>query len=337
MVLLYNQQTQRGYKLTQLTFKGNDIRSDIEQDGYSLVSNGIEDNDAVDELIESYARFTDNLPDPEPETMNAMIVDTSRLDAINYSADKQPEWHKYRTNHPQPAKPGGYTNRSLQIATLRQFQRDKTSGGNAITDDPKEYYHFHPNSLGKMAVQHQQFGWGKIPPEVLVLNMRFARIHELAYLAIKNNLSLLEESHPELTTRYITPDDLNNNSPIRLVFYHLGQGDILAGGHYDKSAFTMQVAESHMGLRVQNPETGSMIQVRRPANLGVAFPGFLWRQMYPDSQLSPTWHDVINLNEINDGQKLRGQNCARWALIWFCNTDSLDVPQISDTHSMSSF
>jgi hypothetical protein len=321
--------TERGYKLGQLSFEGEILRNEMGGKGYALVQHGLEDG--TNELIQAYARFTDNLPEPELETMSLMISDVTKLDELDYSMDKQVEWHKYRTNHPQFAKPGGYTNRSLQIAALREFDRDTTLDGKVIQDDPKEYYHYHPNSMADISRQHGKFGWGGLPSELFALNLRFSAVHKLAREAITSTLSLIEEDHPELTSLYARPRDLDI-SPLRLVFYHKDQGEVLAERHLDKSSLTMQLAESHMGLRAWNPQTNKMETVRRPAGSGVVFPGVLWNQMYSGSEFSPTWHDVINLEEPNEGQILRGQNCARWALIWFTNVEILDIPQKSDTH-----
>lgn len=328
-IILFNKQSED--KLVQLAFEDDVLRSDIEQMGYSLTSHGIS-KDEIDAVISAYAEFTDNLTDPDPETLNRMITNPDELDEIDYLADTQRDWHKYRTNHPQLAKPGGYTNRSLQVTTLRQFGRGFLENGNPIVDDPKEFYHFHPNSLSKMLEQHKEFGWGHIPPEVYALNRRFLTIHRLARAAITGVLIELEEDHPELLSRYSGPKDLDD-SPLRLIFYHPGQGDILAAPHKDKSSFTMQIAESHMGLRVMNPQTKKMELVKRPAESGVVFPGFSWDKMYPQSTLQTTEHDVINIDEANAERWLRGQFCARWALIWFSNSNELEIPKKTDTHS----
>ncbi len=320
--------------MKQLTFEGSVLLGDISSQGFSLVDHGIHP-DEIDGLMEAYAKFTDNLPDPELETMNNMMVDVTNLDRLDYHQDNQVEWHKYRTNHTQFAKPGGYTNRSLQVAALHKFDRDVLPNGERIEDDPKEFYHFHPNSFRKIEKTHEQFDWGKIPPEVSTLHMRFSTIHRLAREAIINTLTIAEQTHPELTSKYARAQDLDN-SPLRLLFYHPGQGDYLAAGHYDKSSFTMQIAESHMGLRAQNPQTHTMEAVRRPANKGVVFPGFLWTQMYPDSELSPAWHDVVNINELNDARSLHGRNCARWALIWFTNSEAFNLPQKTETSRVES-
>jgi len=323
----------RGYKLSQTTFEGIGLSSSIAEKGFALVEHDIT-TDEIDALISAYATFTDELPDPDLFTVHSMIKDSEHLDDLSYASDHKRQWHKYRTNHPQYAKPGGYTNRSLQIKALRFYGRDHDAIGKPVEDDPKEYYHYHPNSLVKMKAMHDEFGWGPIPPEVIALHTRFATIWRLANTAMSSTFQLLEEEHPELMSRFTRPEDLAT-SPLRLIFYHPGQGDILAGGHYDKSTFTMQIAESHLGLRARNPVTQEMGLVQRPAKEAAVFPGLLWDRMYPDSSLEPTWHDVINMDEVNPGLNIRGRKCARWALIWFSNSTALNIPQKADTHTIA--
>lgn len=321
--------------LGQLTIEGCILREEMAQNGYALLDSPI-GVDVVEALISAYADFTDNLPDPEIETMDRMISDATDLDALDYSQDKQPIWHKYRTNHPQYAKPGGYANRSLQIATLRSSGRDTQPDGQLIEDDPKEYFHFHTDGLVKMQSLHSELDWGSIPPEVITLQSRFATIHRLALESVIKVMRLLEEDHQDLLKIYGQPRDLYG-SPIRLIFYHKDQGPVLAGGHFDKSSLTQQIAESHVGLRVRNPHTKEMEYVRRSPNKSVLFPGVLLPKMFPDTELTPAWHDVTNNDELNEGRNIvRGRNCARWALIWFSNVQGLEVPRKQDTHTETS-
>lgn len=300
--------------MSQLTFEGNIAREELTERGFTLMEHGIS-VDAIDSLIAAYADFTDNLPDPDLKTMSAMITDPEKLDEIDFSRDRQKGWHKYRTNHPFIFKPGGYTNRSLQARALREFQ------GIEIEDDPKEYYHFLPSSTALMNQQRETYEWGALPPEVERLNTHFARIHSLGSKAIRGLMGRVEETYPELSDKIITPEDLLQ-SPLRLLFYHPGQGDVLAGGHYDKSVFTAQLAESHEGLRIRDPESGEMQEIRRSPDQAVMFAGSLLTldHVYPDSAIRPGWHDVINIDVANEARSLHGNNVARWALIFFANS-----------------
>jgi hypothetical protein len=326
--------------LAQATLEGSVLRTNISEQAYALVEHGIS-SDLIDELVNAYATFTDSeeYSTPDLETINSMLNTFDKegeidLDVLDYHRDTNFEWHKYKTNHPQHAKPGGYTNRSLQVEALRAFGRDiSPKTGLPLEDDPKEFYHYHPDGTEVMSNIHKKYGWGSIPPEVLELHARFSPIHQLARQAITETFRILEDDCPELINKYVRPEDLDN-SPLRLIFYHDGQGDVLAAEHRDKSTMTMQIAESHMGLRVRNPETREMQLVRRSAKEGVLFPGLLYPTMHKEvgTALPPTYHDVINLDESNDSRALHGRNCARWALIWFTNAELFRIPEKHETH-----
>lgn len=319
------QQTTEGF----LTFQ------EVKENGFALIDHSVSP-DLVDALITDYATFTDNFPDPTPETMNNMIVDPNNLDALDRSADIQAEWHKYRTNQPHYAKPNGYTNRSFQADVLRNFGRKvldlKTGELVDAYEDPKEYFHYAPGHRQAMESAHEEFGWGPIPSEVSTLLTRFHTIHGLAKSAMSSFYGKLEETHPELV-KYVRPEDLDI-SPIRLLFYHPGQGDVLAGGHYDRGLGTLQIAESHQGLRIRNAHTGEMEMVQRNPRTGVAFPALKWTDGLAGSELQPLWHDVVNSDIPNESRNLHGKNVVRWSLIFFTNSKALGEDSIkSRTHT----
>lgn len=309
----------------QLSFEGLAMQEDLKTRGYTLIDHHIPD-DAIDELVATYAEFTDNHPTPEPATVVDIIEyrEKKRLDDLARHKDTQKEWHKYRTNHPFIFKPGGYTNRSLQADSLRahglQVWDEKKQQYEYLIEDPKEFYHFLPSGLTLINQQHKEFEWGHVPPEVENLHSKFATIHNIASKAVTQTLGTFEDIYPDIH-QILTPKDLNN-SPLRLLFYHPGQGDELAGGHYDKDIFTWQLAESHEGLRVGNPTSGEMQNIIRDPEKAAVFMGNLitLEHIHPESPIQPGWHDVINVDRANKGRTLHGQNVARWALIYFTNS-----------------
>ena len=323
--------------MPQLTFEGSRLHEDVLNQGFALVSHDIP-SEAIDELVAAYAAFTDGLPDPSLELMSRMLPDEADpeklghlLDELDQSQDTGGEWHKYRTNHLLPPyhKPGGYTNRSLATEALLAVR------GVRLKDDPKEYYHYHPQAYGALRAMHRDRGWGPIPPEVGALHGKFQVVRQMASTAIWRISRELEENHPELCDRMMTPRNVEF-SPMRLIFYHPGQGPMLAGGHYDKSLNTLQIAESHEGLRVRDPSRADepwdgpaeddprMQLLVRPPDQGVFFQGKLWTapDAFPHSPHQPGWHDVVNLPTPNEGRILHGRNCARWSLIWFTRSEA---------------
>lgn len=204
--------------MSQLSFGGDLLQTELVERGYSLVEHGISD-DAIDALIQSYANFTDNLDDPSLEIMYAMIKDPNKLDDLAYENDTAKDFHKYRTTHPYVFKPGGYSNRSLQTRALREV------GGLELADDPKEFYHFLPNGLPIIEQRHREYGWKPVPPEVTDLHSKFTVIHQMGMRAVQDIFARMEEHHPELLSKVVTRQDLDN-SPIRLVVYHPGQAEL---------------------------------------------------------------------------------------------------------------
>lgn len=122
----------------QRTLEGAWLLNEIGQRGYAEFHHEIPD-EQIEYLIDRYADFTLNHPDPLPETMDAMlpskpsVIDlknpafydnhkkfltgnwvAKKLDELDDSKDTQTEWHKYRTNVYAVGKPDGYTNRSFQ-------------------------------------------------------------------------------------------------------------------------------------------------------------------------------------------------------------------------------
>lgn len=321
--------------MSQITFEGQQLHDDVLEQGYSFIDHGAAVEE-VDALIKSYADFTDGLPDPSTDVMNGMITNPDELDDLDRSQNPGAPWNKYHTNYPEFAKPGGYTNRSLQTAALLAHDRKITNPTTgqlvAPEDDPKEYYHFHPRSTVAMSRQASELGYTPLPAEVHQLHARFARIHHLGAEAVTAAYQRLEESHPDLIPKHFGPKDVAS-SPVRLLFYHPGQGDVLAAGHYDKATSTIQIAESHLGLWIRDPRTGL---ITRTPDLGVFFLGKSWKNpnAYPDSELKPGWHGVISKPELAEGRQLHGNNVARWAIIFFANSVAAGtILNKSETHT----
>ncbi len=311
----------------QLSFDGNqtvgDLKSRLEEFGAVEFEQNISDY-LVDQTIEAYADFTDNVPEATLETYNKMIVagnDSAwvckRLDnprrrfaGVN-SGDF--EANKSMTNIYRPGKPAGYTNRSMQIRALREL-RDMD-----VADDPKEFYHSDAWTTRDIQRQFAHYNWGAVPAEVNRLQQKLDVVHRLASTAMQGFLRNLEDIHPDLP-KYVTPQDLQT-SPIRINFYHPGQGTVLASKHSDKGFFTDQIAESHRGLRVMNPQSGEMQLIEREEpSSGLFFPAWAFQNSFPNSPFKAAEHDVIDDDRPNDKRKLYGKNVVRWSMIFFVNS-----------------
>lgn len=309
---------------------------EITKRGYAEFEHGIA-SDQIDELVETYATFANEYPNPDPSTMDAMLPATNpdlhkQLDDLDRSKDTETEWNKYRTNTEGIGKPNGYTNRDYQNAVL-QAKRAIDLG-----EDPKEYYHFNPTHIHDMRDNHERYGWGKIPPEVIDLDAAFRPIHRSASDLMTKICARIEEVHPG-TNKIITPESLLT-SPIRLLFYHHGGGEQRGAAHYDKGFATLQLTESHEGLRVATGTEDPLQPVIRDGDKAVFFAAYALggkqNGRFPGSPFQPGWHDIVKSDVLNEGRHIP-QNaasvCARYAIIFFANPHDYRNPDKSAMHS----
>jgi hypothetical protein len=339
---------------TQLSIEAHGLLTEIENRGYSELRHGIPD-EQIDILVDAYTDFTLNHPDPLPETMDGMLPTeptandlanpayrdkegnfveelwlAKQLDELDRSQDSQPEWHKYRTNTVGIGKPDGYSNRSFQERALRQAR-----GIIIPSEDPKEFFHHSSTHHVKMAQNHTEFGWGTFPSELAKLELAFSPIHRKASELILRVAGLVEETHPGVR-EFFSVRSLAS-SPVRLLFYHpLGQ-EQLGAGHYDKSAVTVQIGESHEGLRVAPNKEADLEPIVRGSDMAVVFPGKAIKEKFgKDTPYKPGWHDIVRADQLNEGRTVppRAQEvCARWALIFFANGEGFVAPDKTAMHT----
>lgn len=318
----------------QATIEGACLRHEIAERGYAELEHGIE-VERFENAVVKYANFTTQLPNPSEELMSAMLPpgDTTesiekKLDDLDRTKDTASEWHKYRTNVEGVGKPDGQTDRSFQVATLRNVR-----GIELPEEDAKEYYHFTPRHYANMVRIHEELGWGSIPPEVEALNAAIAPIHKKAVELIMKVCGMIEETHPEIRD-LIVPESLAT-SPVRLLFYHPSDRTTLAAGHYDKGSMTLQLAESHEGLRVAPDKYSDLSPIKRDPEHAVFFAARKLQEEIPDAPFPPGWHDVEAVDVLNRGRSMTEKTaavCARWAFIFFANGTNYVSPDKSVTH-----
>lgn len=317
----------------QLSLDNQGFINELLERGSAEIEHGIS-SDEIDNLINSYTSFTTRYPNPAPSTMDAMLPDGNdpevlekQLDDLDRSQDRESEWHKYRTNIPWVAKPMGFTDRSFQVSALARAR------GVRLDDDPKEYYHYAPAAQELREQIHKDNDLGAMPQEVYMLERAFFRIHNASRLMTEKALSAIEDLHPQIRT-IITPKSIAE-SPVRLLFYHPDQSPNLGAGHYDKSAITFQIAESHEGLRLAKDKDSTLEMVRRKADKAVVFPSDALREEIPDTLLTPGWHDIIESDQLNSGRNLPPKAievCSRWAIIFFANRAEFVQPDKARMH-----
>lgn len=322
--------------MAQTTLEGAAFHQEIMERGYAEFEHGIPQEE-IENIVWQYGRFTVNHPDPQPATMDAILPEGDDpqiigkvLDVLDYSKDKQKEWHKYRTNVPAIGKSNGYTNRSFQVDALRRAR-----GLYLPEEDPKEFYHFMPSHFVGIAKAHEEYGWGPIPQEVNMLNNAFAPVHRKILEMMMRVCSIIEERDPRVT-KYMTPEALAL-SPLRLLFYHPTLKPTLAAAHHDKGFLTGQIAESHTGLQVAPSDEEPLQPVIRDANEAVIFPAWGIEQNMPELGYKSGWHAAENDGDLNPGQSeipdFAKEICARWVLVWFTNGMQYENPDKALMHN----
>lgn len=155
-------------------------------------------------------------------------------------------------------------------------------------------------------------------------------IWHVSALAARQELKEREEDFPGLVGIHF-PDSGDTNNHLRFLAYEPGVDGVLARGHYDKSASTIALAESHGGLRLGKQPDDLQLYERDP-NQPIFFHGLGWTKLHKllgrVSCELPAWHDVVDTGErIND-------DVMRWALIYFSNPAYLDTaPSSVETHT----
>lgn len=201
-------------------------------------------------------------------------------------------------------------------------------GGNTIdtSKDNKHIFHYTPD-VGRMAESvPDRYKSGELHDFLTVAE----EIWHASAMATRRELKEMEESFPGLVGIHF-PDSGDTNNHLRFLAYEPGTDGILARGHYDKSASTIALAESHGGLRLGKQPEDLELYGRDP-NQPVFFHGLGWTKLHKllgkASLALPAWHDVVDTGERID------DNVMRWALIYFINPAYLDTaPSSIETHT----
>jgi hypothetical protein len=103
-------------------------------------------------------------------------------------------------------------------------------------------------------------------------------------------------------------------------------GKYLAKPHFDAGSFTLAIAESEPGLRIGScPENLQLVAHKEKEAIFMLSSNF--KKLMDTDQLSPGWHDVIQLNET-----IIGKPYARWAIVAFIDGHDVEALPRSETH-----
>jgi isopenicillin N synthase-like dioxygenase len=167
-------------------------------------------------------------------------------------------------------------------------------------DDHKEYFHY--NAVFENAFADRRSS--PADPAVTRLLDSVRPLYATTLTCLEQSLDVLPGQREQFFRPGVDP-----RVTLRFVSYRARpDGESLANGHYDRSAFTLALAESGPGLRFGFHD-GDLTEVSRPPAKALLFPG---RQQ---ERFRPIWHDVVNVaTRATPGDEVR------WAIVAFANT-----------------
>jgi len=148
-----------------------------------------------------------------------------------------------------------------------------------------------------------------------------------ATTALEQIIKVIDARHPGIYNKIFLQNP-ERMLCLRFVKYDpAGRGEFLAKAHYDSGSCTLAIAESAPGLRVgKSPEM--LKKAVRRGNTAFFFPSYTFSTDTNSSEFTPGWHDVIQKGDVR-----LNKDVARWAIVFFANTQpTSDVPYI-DTHT----
>lgn len=188
-----------------------------------------------------------------------------------------------------------------------------------IYNDSKAFFHFHP------ALFDQYADFLKANPVVNDFVIKAKPIWDLTYATVKEILTAFEPEFPGVVDKVF-----NTDCPhllLRFLKYDWDEsGEYLAKPHFDAGSCTLAIAESCTGLRIGScPENLQLIS-HKPGN-AIFMLASNFEKMMNTTELSPGWHDVIQLDKT-----LIGKPYARWAIVAFIEAHDVEALPRSETH-----
>lgn len=191
--------------------------------------------------------------------------------------------------------------------------------GDHIYNDSKSFFHFHP------ALFDQYPDFLLANPVVNDFMLKAKPIWDLTYKTIKEILNTFELKFPGVVDRVF-----NTKYPhliLRFLKYDWDEsGEYLAKPHFDAGACTLAIAESCPGLRIGNCPENLELVAHKPGN-AIFMLASNFQKIIETTELSPGWHDVIQLNKT-----FIGKPYARWAIVAFIDAHNVEALPRSETH-----
>ena len=188
-----------------------------------------------------------------------------------------------------------------------------------IYNDSKDFFHFHP----KIFDEYKNF----LKDQPIICDFLnnampiWQTTHDISYQI----LQLFEKDFPGTIAKIFDTKDIH--IIVRFLKYNWSHsGKYLAKPHFDAGSFTLAIAESCPGLRIgKGPD--DLQAIDHEDGKAVFFVSSNFKKIIDTDDLSPGWHDVIQLDETQLGKPF-----ARWAIVAFIEGHNVESLPRSETH-----
>jgi len=197
-----------------------------------------------------------------------------------------------------------------------------------ITGDTKEYFHYNDH------VRNDARFHPLLPSTDGAVLERFydaaQNVYDAAVTTLDGVVRSMEQRVPGLYEKMFPRCQLPSFY-LRFIKYDVQpMGNSLAAGHYDRGALTLALAESKPGLRIGRSEKNVWVVENHDGKalmmLGKAFEPLVQETNGPP--LIPSWHDVIALEPVKEGERL-----SRWSIVFFADpSEGMEQIRHTDTH-----
>jgi hypothetical protein len=222
---------------------------------------------------------------------------------------------------------GDYAIKGFSNGRFGYFARTANSdeNGRAKSADTKHEYHFGSKTRQRL----ESSIYRNIPSEFRIFCDNAENIYWKAVESLRNTLLSMYQEHDSWrpTPHNLTPEFLDKNDDLNLHLRFVGYEEPddknipIAGEHFDRSVFTLALAETHPGLQIgTNPDGSDLKDVIHEEGKAKFFAGKGWEKMpyylrNGYEYVNPAYHRVKNIGEYT----LNSSGIARHAIVMFAN------------------
>ena len=173
--------------------------------------------------------------------------------------------------------------------------------------DEKEYFHYNRYAEVEFAKLAEETG-----PKASEFFKCARYIYGSAEFIIGRVIKAFDAEFPGMYEKFF-PLNAFPHFYLRFLKYNvMGEGNFLAGAHYDQGACTLALAESAPGLRIGRNEA-TLKDVEHKDGTVIFMPGLQFH-LFTSEEFTPAWHDVVQKSEHTLNKEV-----ARWAIVFFAD------------------